>query len=90
MARVTNAQIILNQIPISADPFGNNIALICPACKAYPVLLIARPNFRGSSPQAPSFCRACEASVWIQNPLNDVANLTEVSIGFASADVHPL
>jgi hypothetical protein len=53
-----------NDVMLAADPFGNNVALRCPAC-AWPVLFIARPNQRGSSARHPAVCHGCGAQYWI-------------------------
>ena len=50
---------------VRADCFGNNAAVECPACLAYPVLLIALKGWRGASSDKPGKCRHCSARIHI-------------------------
>lgn len=50
---------------LRADAHGNNVAVVCPKCGGYAVLLIARPNHRGSDRQHPAQCGGCRALVWM-------------------------
>ena len=43
---------------IRADPFGNNVAFICPEC-GHPVLATALANQRGSDEEHPTDCKGC-------------------------------
>lgn len=79
---------------LRSDCFGNNAAVECPKCLGYPVLLIARPNQRGSSPTNPGRCRRCGCSVFIVDDLNadrlDVLDLDVVGVSDAVGEVVPL
>ena len=46
---------------LKADSFGNNIALVCPDCQEYPVLVIAREHQRGMKEENPAICRGCNS-----------------------------
>jgi hypothetical protein len=50
---------------------GNNLALLCPACSSYPILLTARPGWRGSREEVGSICpnKECQAKVWMLSPV---------------------
>jgi hypothetical protein len=64
LVRVDNPDKQISQT-LQADCFGNNAAVECPRCLSYPVLLIARPNQRGSSRANPATCHHCGARVYI-------------------------
>ncbi len=67
MATITNAVVRIQESgqSLRSDCFGNNAAIECPRCLRYPVLLVARPNQRGSSADNPGVCRHCGCSVYI-------------------------
>jgi hypothetical protein len=70
MATITNALVrTTNGQTVKSDCFGNNIAVECPACLSYPVLIIARSTMRGSSADNPSPCRRCGARWYITDNL---------------------
>lgn len=73
MSIITNA-VVLDQDnrKIVSDCFGNNAAIKCPKCQNYPVLLIARPNQRGSNSENPSICQSCGAHIFIISNLKPV------------------
>jgi hypothetical protein len=75
---------------LRSDCFGNNAAVECPQCLSYPVLIIARPNQRGSSPINPGRCRRCGCSVFIVDDLRadrlDVIDLDIVDQQGSSTD----
>ncbi|MCW9095267.1 MAG: hypothetical protein OQJ93_07185 [Ignavibacteriaceae bacterium] len=56
---------------VKADAFGNNIAIICPNCKSFPILLIARANQKGSDLQHSTHCNNCGKSYYIISNLNE-------------------
>jgi hypothetical protein len=76
---------------LRSDCFGNNAAVECPKCLSYPVLIIARPNQRGSSPANPSRCRRCGCSVFIVDDLSadqfDIIDLDIVEEAGSGVDV---
>ncbi len=67
MATITDATVRAGEANelLPADCFGNNAAIQCPSCSSFPILLIARPDQRGSSPGNPGICRQCGCHVHI-------------------------
>jgi hypothetical protein len=84
MATVTNAVVRLQPSGqgLRADCFGNNLAVECPTCLQYPVLLVALPNQRGASPGNPSVCRHCGSEFFIADDVSpgqlEVVNVQRV------------
>ncbi len=72
MATITDAAVRSVQTgqTLKADCFGNNAAVVCLLCKSQPVLLIARPNQRGNSPENPGVCRQCGCRIYIVDEVN--------------------
>jgi hypothetical protein len=67
MATITGFSVVDEAgLPILADPFGNNVAFRCLGCGA-PVLAIVLPSQRGSSPENPAICPACESRYWVEH-----------------------
>lgn len=66
MATISGATVTLQSTggAVRADCFGNNAAVLCPGCSG-PILLIARPNQRGSDAQHPVPCPACTRATFI-------------------------
>ena len=91
MARITDALVIaLNRQTLRADCFGNNAAVECPRCLSYPVLIIARPNQRGSSAQNPSICRHCKARLYITNDLSQrTLRVVNLAVEYEPLAVNP-
>jgi hypothetical protein len=72
MTKITDAVVRLigtGQV-LRSDCQGNNAAVECPKCLSYPVLIIARPNQRGSSATKPGRCRRCGCGIFIVDDLN--------------------
>lgn len=69
-----------------ADQWGNNAAVECPACHEYPVLLTARPGWRGSGPDRPATCLACRASVWMTSAVGPGLEIPVLRVTFAQVD----
>jgi hypothetical protein len=68
MAIISDAIVVLpGGTQLSADCWGNNLAVLCPKCRERPVLLTARPGWRGSSAENPSVC-GCGARIWMISP----------------------
>jgi hypothetical protein len=83
MATITDAVVRVRETGqgIRADCFGNNAAIECPKCY-YPVLLIARPDQRGSAANNPGICRHCGCRVWVLDDTTPNALLlVNVAIG---------
>ena len=70
-----------------AECHGNNCAVLCPMCEDQAVLLVARPNQRGSEAQRPAACEVCGAEVWrpSKNQFSESGERTEKSISFGRA-----
>ena len=62
---------------VIADCWGNNAAMLCPVCKKNPILLIARPNQRGSEKSKASVCD-CGAKIWMDPPADSYGDETEI------------
>lgn len=68
MAKITGATVRLKSgDPVKADCYGNNAAIICPVCGKNPVLIIARPDQKGSCKQKPAVCD-CGTNIWFDPP----------------------
>lgn len=83
MVRITGAKVKLKTgEPVKADCNGNNAAIICPDCKANPVLITARPNQKGSDKQHTAEC-SCGTNIWMDPPA-EVLNepVKEITITF--------
>jgi hypothetical protein len=82
MAKVTDAQVRVESTgrSVRSDCFGNNAAIECPCCRAYPILLIARPYQRGSSPKNPACCRSCGCRVHIVDEVGTRVRLPVLTI----------
>jgi hypothetical protein len=81
---ITNAAVRIAETGqvLRADCFGNNAAIECPKCCAYPVLLIARPNQRGSSVANPGVCRHCGCRTYIVDDLaQEELQIVNVAVG---------
>lgn len=66
MARITDARVRLKSgKEVTADCFGNNVAIVCPSCKSNPMLLVALPNQKGWDKDHPALCD-CGTMVWMQ------------------------
>jgi hypothetical protein len=59
---------------INADALGNNIAIICPSCLQFPILLIALTNQKGSDTKHPSICKNCGKKYCFGNKLDNGLN----------------
>ena len=72
MATTTDAVVKLHPSgqSVRADCFGNNVAIECPQCLQYPILIVALPNQRGASEQNPAICRHCGCRVIITDDLS--------------------
>jgi hypothetical protein len=85
MATITDAEVRVLDTGrvIRSDCFGNNAAVECPNCNCFAVLLIARPNQRGSSARNPGICRNCGCRINIVDDVDsgalDVVNLVSVA-----------
>ncbi len=80
--RITNAVVrVASGQVVRADCYGNNAAVECPACLQYPVLLIAPPNQRGTSPENPGECRRCGARIYITDDVaQDELHIINVAV----------
>lgn len=82
MATITDAVVRVQGTGqcLRADSFGNNAAVECPNCLAYPILLIARKHQRGASDDNPGICRKCGTRVHIVDDVTvdaiEVLNVT--------------
>lgn len=92
MSRVSNATVLLVRPGYpseTAEPYpwahcwGNNLAVRCPACSEYPVLLTARTGWRGSRQDTPSHCPGCRAAVWMLSPVEAGVEVDEVRMTYA-------
>ncbi len=71
MATITSAAVVgQNGNAVPADCFGNNAAILCPGCKSVPLLLIARPNQRGSNKEH-NVTSKCGMKVWMSSAVDD-------------------
>jgi hypothetical protein len=88
MTTITDAQVRVRDTGevVCSDCFGNNAAIECPSCRSFPVLLIARPNQRGSSARNPGICRNCGTQVHIVDDLEQGA-LQLVNVAVALSDL---
>ena len=90
MAIITNAEVILvhagEERALAGDCWGNNAAVECPACKGYPVLMTARPGWRGSREDRPAECRKCNARVWMLSRVAPRVRVRLVKVDFRAQD----
>jgi hypothetical protein len=80
MATVTGATVTFDGVAANSDCHGNNCAIICPVCSKGAVLLVARPNQRGSDAMHPSDCRTCGAKIWITTSVDDGAAVKALAL----------
>jgi hypothetical protein len=97
MTKITDAVVRLigtGQV-LRSDCYGNNAAVECPSCLSYPVLIIARPDQRGSSAIKPGRCRRCGCGVFIVDDLTadhldiidlDIVDEANLGVGVAQPD----
>lgn len=81
MAKITDSNVHVAETgqTVLADCSGNNAAVVCPSCVAYPVLLIALPGQQGS-PQKPALCRHCGARMPITDDVAPGRELTVLNL----------
>ena len=65
-----------------ADYYGNNLAVECPACGKFPVLLIARRGWPGSREDRAALCQRCKAKVWLLSPVEAGIELEEIRVTY--------
>jgi len=83
MATITDATVRVwaTGQTLRSDCYGNNAAIECPNCLAYPVLLVAWKNQRGTSLKNPAICRTCGCRVHIVSDVRQ-AELHVVDVAY--------